>query len=284
MTRGWATVPGWVPANPELRTLLERVLGRPLQHARARPYAYRSSYPLLEIEVDDELFLLKDLSGSDPAKPAFLQDPLREAEVYRRILAPAGIGPRFHGAEGARLVLEKLDAVELWRLGHEGWVRTARWLADAHETLAAAAAEACLLRLDESYYRRWPRCARLSPAMAAPYRHAVSRLVALPVVVIHHEFYPSNVLVADDHIAPVDWELAAAGPAVLDLAALVTGWDGEQLDAILRAYGPVDVQDLAAARLHLAVRWLGWSRDWEPPLEHRRDWLAEATAAADQLR
>jgi len=40
---------------------------------------------------------------------------------------------------------------------------------------------------------------------------------------------------------------------------------------------------LDCARLHLALRWLGWSRDWTPPREHARDWWAEAKGAAERI-
>ena len=43
--------------------------------------------------------LLGDAAG---AKPAFLHEPRRELEAYRRILAPAGIGPRCFAAVADR--------------------------------------------------------------------------------------------------------------------------------------------------------------------------------------
>ena len=43
--------------------------------------------------------------------------------------------------------------------------------------------------------------------------------------------------------------------------------------------GPVEQEERAAARLHLAVQWLGWSRDWTPPREHATDWLGESVSA-----
>ena len=77
--------------------------------------------------------------------------------------------------------------------------------------------------------------------------------------------------------------MAATGPGVIDLAAVVTGWDGDRRAAIMAAFGAVDRLDLAAARLVLALRWIGWAADWQPPVEHRRDWLAEAGRAAEAL-
>jgi len=103
------------------------------------------------------------------------------------------------------------------------------------------------------------------------------------VTFIHGELYASNVIVAGDRVAVVDWEMAAVGPAVIDVAALATGWAAEKQDALIGAYGELDPADVAAARLHLALQWLGWRRGWQAPPEHRRDWLEEARAAAEML-
>jgi aminoglycoside phosphotransferase (APT) family kinase protein len=119
---------------------------------------------------------------------------------------------------------------------------------------------------------------------------------------IHGEFYVSNVLVHETdtgtRICPVDWEMAAIGPGLIDLAALTAGsWSEDERrgfariyhDALTPAAGgwqPFDemVTDLTYCRLHLAVQWLGWSADWMPPREHAQDWLAEATRLAEELR
>jgi thiamine kinase-like enzyme len=84
-------------------------------------------------------------------------------------------------------------------------------------------------------------------------------------------------------VAPVDWEMAGIGPGVLDVAALLSGWGDEQRSAIVAGYGVVPAEALAAARLHIAMQWLGWSPGWTPPPEHARDWLAEALGAAREL-
>ena len=108
-------------------------------------------------------------------------------------------------------------------------------------------------------------------------------LSRLPRTLIHGEFYASKVLIAGDRVAGVDWEMSGVGPGVLDLAALVTGWEGDYRGAILAGYGDVSHEALDAAQLHLAVQWLGWSADWTPPPEHARDWVAEALQAAERL-
>jgi hypothetical protein len=238
---------------------------------------------MLELDLDGERLLLKDVGARHPTKPGFMLQPEREIEVYRHVLAPLGIGAVFHGAAHQRLLLEEVEGVELWQLEHEAWVRVSRWLATMHRRLAPFAPRTFLLSLDRAYFAAWLDRARLGPWFANAHARAVERLLALPRVVIHNELYPSNVVVAGDRIVPVDWELTALGPAVIDVVALAAGWDGEEYEQILAAYGPLDTADVAAARLHLAVRWIGWSEGWTPPPEHRLDWRAEAEAAAALL-
>jgi len=128
-------------------------------------------------------------------------------------------------------------------------------------------------------HRDYPALARI----VAAYERVLEILSAMPATFVHGEFYASNVLVAGERIAAVDWEMAGIGPGILDLAALVTGWGEEERTAIIAGYGNVPSQALDAAQLHLALQWLGWSPDWTPPPEHARDWLAEALSAGQRL-
>jgi aminoglycoside phosphotransferase len=288
-----------VPADAHVRAALEATLG-PLARIERRAHAYATSFPLeeLSVELADGRtldLLLKDLrrerlaESAGRAKPAFLHDPRREIDTYRRILAPAGLGtPALYAADGTWLVLERVDGVALWQVGGiDRWCAVARALAVLHRRLAERASEPHLLRYDASWYRLWLERARASTdgleLVAAAYERAVERLLELPSTVIHGELYASNVLVAGDRICIVDWETAACGPGLVDLAALTTGWSNGERAAITAAYGVVDPAALDAARLHLAVRWLGWTRGWQPPPEQRRDWLAEAVQAAERL-
>jgi aminoglycoside phosphotransferase (APT) family kinase protein len=138
--------------------------------------------------------------------------------------------------------------------------------------------------------------------LAGNYERAVERLAALPTTLIHGEFYASNVLIGRDgtgpRVCPIDWEMAAVGPGLVDLAALVSGrWTDAERIALARAYHaalteagdpapPPEEKFLKAiddCRLHLAVQWLGWSADWTPPPEHTQDWLAEALQLAEKV-
>ncbi len=255
------------------------------------------------------------------AKPRFLHDPEREAEAYRALLSRAPAGPpEFFGAvgEGERrwLFVEWVEGRELFQVGERGlWEEAARWLARFHVALAPEPDrrhEAHLLDHDAAFYRRWIERAREFAAggadqakvesLAARHEQLVEALLALPRTVIHGEFYASNVLVATDfdhtlvgrrsdaRVAPVDWELAAVGPGLTDLAALVSGWPEEDRRAIAAAYATepgvpaLDDRDLGLARLQVAIQWLGWAPpEWEPPEGQRHDWLGEAIALAEEL-
>src|SRR5262249_32881347 len=167
------------------------------------------------------------------------------------------------------------------------------------------------------FYRLWLRRARDFWQQAGPtipegarrrleklavrYEEVVARLLALPVTFIHGEFYPSNVLVQETsgalRVCPVDWEMAAVGPGLIDLAALTAGtWTGEEKAALATAYHgalrpdggwppPLDVflTALDVCQLHLAMQWLGWSLDWSPPPEHAWNWLEEALRLSEKL-
>lgn len=258
------------------------------------------------------------------AKPRFLHDPAREPAVYRALLprAPAG-PPEFFGAagDGERrwLFVEWVEGRELFQVGErELWEEAARWLARFHVALAPqldrCRREARLIEHDAAFYRRWIERAREFAAdpkpvewLAARHEQVVEALLDLPRTALHGEFYASNVLVAepepatdsvptpvgkrsDARVAPVDWELAAAGPGLADLAALVSGWPDEDRRALAAAYAAEPgvpefrERDLDFARLQVAIQWLGWaSPEWEPPEGQRHDWLGEAVALAEGL-
>ncbi|MGH9135748.1 MAG: phosphotransferase family protein [Acidimicrobiales bacterium] len=261
------------------------------------PYEYATSSPLHELEVrfDDgrvETLLLKHLMPG--SKPPFLYEPRRDIDTYLRILGPAGIGARCYAAGDTWQVLEKVPGVELWQIGDLAvWEAVARWLAAFHarfagEVAAVRAANPHLLAYDAGWYRLWfERAASALPVPFSAYDAVVDALCALPATFVHGELYPSNVLVADGatdvRVCPVDWEMAASGPGLVDLAALTAGWDEAERTRLVKAYGDVDVDALDRCRLHLALQWLGWSPGWAPPPEHAHDWRGEALELAERL-
>ena len=285
--------------DEDLTSLVARLLG-PVAQVEASPHPEATSSPLQELRVSmpdgSQLELvLKDTGRTGlsaearEAKPLFLHDPQREIETYRRILSTKSLGTaRFYGAEGSVLLIERVEGPVLWQIGAlDVWCGVAAALAVLHRQLAGHVDDPCLLRYDAAYYRFWLERAEAFAGplgvVASRYEEVVERLLALPQTVVHGELYPSNVVVAGSRVCPVDWELAGTGPGLVDLAALATGWPGADQDAIVAAYGDVDADDLDSCRLHLAVRWLGWSPAWRAPEAHARDWLAEAVGAAQRL-
>jgi hypothetical protein len=279
--------------------------------------------------------LYKDLSrfsvleAALEVKPAFLYDPMREIETYRTILVPNRLStPICYGAivdasaEHYGLFLEKVPGLELYQVGDFAtWRRVSEWLAIMHKRFSGQTERlvrtAPLLRYDGDFYRLWAGRARSSLDRAGlrlsrdarrgmeqlfeNYDRVIGQLVAFPVTFLHGEFYASNVLVQEEgedlRVCPVDWEMAAVGPGLIDLAALTSGgWTADERKALALAYHsalvprenwpPAPDAFLAAldyCRLHLAVQWLGWSTGWSPPPEHAQDWLGEALGLAKKL-
>jgi aminoglycoside phosphotransferase (APT) family kinase protein len=298
---------------------------------RRRPSEYRTSFPLeeLQLELEDgsqprlafkrlEWDALTDEARL--AKPEFLHDPGREPAVYAELLATAAPGaPSYYCSviepEAGRywLFVEWVEGRELYQVGERQlWEAAAAWLGTMHRQLADQPGRSSDLRLldyDSLHYRRWIDRAHsfaTAPGQAPSrlesiewlvprYEVASEELLALPKTIVHGEFYASNVLVAGDpaapRVAPVDWELAARAPAVIDLAALVSGgWSGEDREAIAAAYRTTagsfspSPRELDLARLFVAVQWLGWAEpSWSPPLGQRQDWLGEALSLAEEL-
>ena len=267
----------------DVRRALERRLG-PLAGLARRPSPSASTAALEQLRVS-----LPDGSSRSLVLKTRGRDTAREVAVYRDVLEDAALGtPGFvaGSVEDGWLVLEDVPGRPLWASdGPADWCATARWLADAHARLAPRAralgpapGAAPDARLD----RAVARDARAA-ALAEVHGRAVTALRAAPRTVVHGELFPSNVLVREA-ASPcvVDWETAGAGPGLLDLAALVLGWPAPQADEIARAHGG-DLTLLPAARLVVAVRWLGEPAPAEAAAgghASRTDWWAEADTAA----
>ncbi len=263
-------------SSDDLRRALGFCLGPILTivEVRRRPSAYRTSFPIEEVDVvgaDGAIvpLLLKGLDWSmlteeaRRAKPEFLHNPSREFEVYRSLLNSTKLGaPACHAKlvgslrQQGWLLLERVAGRELYQVGEfDIWEETARWLAGLHAFFAlnemVLDAMEHLVKYDADFYRLWlPRAlgwrrersdqARLQ-WLAARYERAVEPLLALPTTFLHGEFYASNVLVVETatglRVCPVDWEMAGRGPGLIDLAALTAGkWSDAQRTKLALAY------------------------------------------------
>jgi hypothetical protein len=290
------------------------------------PSEYHSSFAVEELGVrldDGRVFdiVFKDVSpqglseAARAAKPVFLYNPRREIRMYLDVLNSGRLGTALcYGAvespESGRywLFLEKVAGMELYQVGaFNVWRHAAAWLAGLHSAFAPRVASLQqtipLLKYDGSFFQLWPERAvafvgKVAPSearrrlvrIAAGYDRVVECLTSLPVTLIHGEFYASNVLIQQSptglRICPVDWEMAAVGPSMIDLAALTAGrWTAAEKAELATAY-QVPEANLAAldyCRLHLAMQWLGWAEQWSPPQEHAHDWLDEALTLGERL-
>src|SRR5918996_1414012 len=91
------------------RALLPAFPGRKISALARRPHEWATSYALEELRVslDDGSavdLMFKDLAWerllevAAQTKPHFLYEPRRSIEIHRRVLDPAGIGPRCYAA------------------------------------------------------------------------------------------------------------------------------------------------------------------------------------------
>ena len=306
---------------------------RSIRRIDRRPSPYQSSFFVDEIDVtlDDgtALALIAKSADGDAivpeakrVKPSFLRDDERERATYDPSCLHLGLNtPRFFGSyvDGAGipfLLLERIDGIPLWQCSEfEAWREAARWLARLHAGDGArfaglSGAAAHLIRYDRAYYDRWMQRAcefhetphRDLELLALRHSSVADWLLAESTAFIHGEFYPANVLVSGSDetstfvVRPIDWETAALGPALVDLACLLAGrWTDEERADVAAAYfaeraGAGDdvpprahyLKTLDCGLIHLSVRNLGWSRDWSPPPDRSHDWLDDALRLCDK--
>jgi aminoglycoside phosphotransferase (APT) family kinase protein len=315
-----------------LEHALEAYFGPRIRRVDCRPSTYQSSFFVEEIDVclDDgtTVELLAKAAHWDAkspeahlAKPAFLWDARRELTTYESILAQVDLNsPRYFGsyvddADVRYLLLERIPGIRLWECtDFEPWREAARWLARMHSRVSLEAARTTraaehLLRYDREFYESWLHRARQFQQPSADFTmlaqrhpHVVERLLDQPTTFIHGEFYSANILVDDRSaplaVRPVDWEMAALGPALVDLAYLLAGrWSDDERADVADAY----CRELAAQELEipprahcletldccliqLSVQNLGWSDTWTPPPDHAHDWLGEALRLCEKWR
>lgn len=296
-----------------------------------QPCVYASSFRIENIDVQLEdgahvHLVLKDLNqdhmvpSAVRARPEFLYDSQREIGAYQWLLPHAPVGPPvLYGSvttpSAGRywLLLEQVSGAPLWQIGDvEIWKQAAGWLARFHQTCPPGESQRLATHIgalvfDEDWYWRWlhraqrfaagdTRRRQILDGIESGFARIVARLTSLPQTLIHGEFYASNVIASTGdsvRICPVDWELLAIGPALIDLAALTAGWVEPTQRALARSYIATAsghglhpertprlpsgfLRDLDCCRLYLAVCMLGWSEHWTPPSGHAHDWLAEA--------
>lgn len=265
---------------------------------------------------------LKDFGSSRFEKDQPWQQRERELRVYRELLADAGVGTaKYYGSvsEESRgrfwLFLEFVRGTPLAYCVFEYWVAAARWLGRMHGCFAPRAARVrrCdfLVRHDAQFF--WSKAWRAMTAVSAVapaltgrlslllsrYDRRVELMLEQPRTLVHGAFKPRHILVDADTerlaICPVDWELAAVGSGLYDLAFLTYGFVGAELDQLLEAYRQSAAEHGVALpeaermrhvvdcfRLHRALKALGRAEERAFPVS-RVERMVESCEQLDAL-
>lgn len=228
-----------------------------------------------------------------------------EIATYRHILARTNkFRPKFYGGytdpETGQywLFLEYLDGcLRVGKLNDPVTMgKTARWIARFHvnsQLVLSKKHVRFLKRYDREYYLGW--ISRTVDFAASNYRKSswlhhlraraedfLSPLLCSAPTIIHGEYYQHNILFHQGRVCPVDWESAAVGEGLIDLACLTDGWESKIADACTAAYiqtrwpegAPAEfAKVLKAARLYTTVRWLGDDSDFTRSAGARGHWM-----------
>jgi Phosphotransferase enzyme family len=253
-------------------------------------YASRTSSQIVDVLTSDgrpERLLLKAGKVGERTRAGSPWGADYEAAMYSGALAriPSFASPFLgHLVDGGRLwlVLRWInDALSVAKSPHPSGIRAAAtWLGRFHDeasVLLDLSGPQELNRYSHGIVVAWADLASANlrqtfsdelPVLRALRKAAPEAqfLLGTHQTLVHGDLYPPNVLITGSAVIPVDWEWAGAGAGELDLAALVDGWPDSTSSACIADYQRTRwssgrVQDFAerfaAARLFLAVRWLG---------------------------
>jgi len=315
------------PSAREDRRILSDCLGRAITRVRELPAPRATSYGLRRLAADlagDGTLdlLVKTFDVSPHAVDVTLLRGARERFVYEAVLANRALGTaRLHGTvwDDIRnrhwLVLEFVEGVKL-RHSLENRVAAAGWLGRLQASVAGEeddlARPGYLLQYNHAYFhdtadrarqavgsRSGTLRARLEGVLVG--YESVTRVLSFRrPTLVHGSYRSSNVLVdtrcTPARVCPLDWELAAIGPPIHDLAFLADGYDPRAVGEMCRAYGqgltaagqPVPdttemVEDIERLRLHKVLRSLARSAEWAYPYETVTKLVTQAEAIRRSL-
>jgi aminoglycoside phosphotransferase (APT) family kinase protein len=299
------------PAERRFGVIVEDCLGTRVRAARELPAPASTSYALRRLLLDladgrTLDVLLKDFDVSPHAADLALQRAARERYVYETALAGLDLGtPELYGVvwdePGSRhwLLLEFVPGRTLRQSPIEDWIAAAGWLGRLHGALVGREAELArpdvLVNYDDAYFRDMAERAlqAVSSRSGSLYRRLVATVDGYGAMIesfcasrrtlVHGSYRPKNVLIdasaTPARICPVDWELAAVGPQLHDLACMANELDrrpaierlceayAEGADAWGLAVGETDerLAELDRLRLHRVLRSLARSAEWAYP-------------------
>jgi hypothetical protein len=315
------------PTACEERRILSDCLGRAVTSVQELQAPQATSYGLRRLAVDladggGLDLLVKTFDVSPHTAEVTLSRGARERFIYEAVLAGRNLGTaRLHGTvwDDRRsrhwLLLEFVKGVQL-RHCMEDCIAAAGWLGRLQASVAGheddLARPGYLLRYDDAYFRETADRARQAvgsrfgilrgrlEGVLVGYESVTTVLHSRPPTLVHGSYRTSNVLFATrcrpPRVCVLDWELAAIGPPLHDLAFLADRHDTKAVVKMCRAYGqelaaaghPVPdttemVEDINRLRLHKVLRSLARSGEWAYPIETVTKRLAQAEAIRRSL-
>lgn len=237
-------------------------------------YAYIGSYNCdlitVQLSTGDEFSLfLKDYRVSQKSKDEREQRRERELRVYRDVLSQTELGPpEYYGSvwdDSAGRFWLFLEFVDGFVVQHEDvayGMLAAEWLgrmqgffAQHPEILSSCDV---LIRQDGEFFRSKAECAlwnaaQISPSMAHrlstivdAYRQNTRVLESQPLSLVHGGYIPWHILVdvkqRPARVCAVDWESAACGPTLYDLAYFTYGMEAQSRAPVVDAYRRAAIQ------------------------------------------
>ena len=240
----------------------------PVASVNRRPSDASTSYrsEVITIRLADgacHRLFLKDFGSTRLPKGEPAARRSRELLVYERLLVGAEVGtPAYLGhlwdeREGRFwLLLELVEGSPLRHEPFECWLAAAAWLGWMQGRLRGRRREleSCtvLERHDQSFFASTVAAALSAVseyrsdlgehlnAVLDGYGRLCRLMAAQAATLVHGSYRPANVLIsrasAGLRVCPIDWELAAFGSPLYDLAFIVDGFEPPRLDLLLAAY------------------------------------------------
>jgi hypothetical protein len=262
---------------------LSRCFRRPLRvtAVAARPLDMQSTYPIERLQVTLDSgevvpVIFKRLRAEPGGKGGRQEVPVyRHLLAERRFGAPLLYASLYDEARGRYwLFLEDVGEETLDGGDNDDWLAAVRWLAEMHGTYLGREDElralGCLEEHGPEYYQSLLQVARAHLERASPrpalarfdrlmegYPAVVAEMARQPRTLVHGDVFPSNIhLQPGPAVRPIDWESAALGAPLWDLARLLDGW-GSDKPAFIKAY-------LAELAQHTGARprWATLRRAW----------------------
>jgi hypothetical protein len=269
------------------------------------------------VDGEDFKIFLKNFGCFHHAKDAMKERREREVIVYRDVLSGSDLGtPGYYGSiwdesqDRFWLLLEFVEGLPMSHFRFDHWLPPAGWLGRMCGYFAKHSEkwQRCdaLVQHDAAFFTTIAREAlrtvweysvdmgrRLEPIVSR-YDKAVAVMTSQPKTLVHGTYRPPQIIIDTSRtparICPVDFEKAAVGAALYDLAFIADGFDTPRLHRLFDAYraaaqsAGVSVPNnrdmtfiVDCFRLHRVMNWLAVSmaRKYDDETNHKLLGMAE---------